>query len=98
MSEPSRGKGRLKAGRSQYWLTHNLGGMVSRIKKYAALDSQSAAARLLGTQPARMSNAATHAAGLVGRTPGSARDALYHLSRLGRPTESAKDAQRLPSA
>ena len=33
-----------------------------------------------------------------GGESGSARDALYHLSRLGRPTESAKDAQRLPSA
>src|ERR1017187_7622228 len=31
------GKGRLKAGCSQDWLPHNLGGMVSRIKKYAAL-------------------------------------------------------------
>ena len=28
---------RLKAGCSQDWLPHNLGGMVSRIKKYAAL-------------------------------------------------------------
>jgi hypothetical protein len=44
----------------------------------------------------------TYRARLVGRTPRSAcplgQDALYHLSRLGRPTESAKDAQRLPSA
>src|SRR5450631_721707 len=39
---PSRGKGRLKAGCSQDWLPYNLGGMVSRIEKYAALDSQSA--------------------------------------------------------
>src|ERR1039458_6554307 len=31
------GKGRLKAGCSQDWLPHNLGRMVSRIKKYAAL-------------------------------------------------------------
>jgi hypothetical protein len=37
VSEPSRGKGRLKAGCSQDWLPHNLGGMVSVIKKYAAL-------------------------------------------------------------
>ena len=37
VSESSRGKGRLKAGCSQDWLPHNLGGMVSRIKKYAAL-------------------------------------------------------------
>jgi hypothetical protein len=38
MSEPSRGKGRLKAGCSQDWLPHDLGEMVSSIKKYAALD------------------------------------------------------------
>jgi hypothetical protein len=37
VSEPSREKGRLKAGCSQDWLPHNLGGMVSRIKKYAAV-------------------------------------------------------------
>ena len=30
------GKGRLKAGCSQDWLPHNLGGMVFGIKKYAA--------------------------------------------------------------
>ena len=35
-------KGRLKAGCSQDWLPHNLGGMVSRIKKYAAPDQKSA--------------------------------------------------------
>jgi hypothetical protein len=37
-SAPSWGKGRLKAGCSQDWLPHKSGGMVSRIKKYAALD------------------------------------------------------------
>jgi hypothetical protein len=37
MSEPSGAKAWLKAGCSQDWLPHNLGGMVSRIKKYAAL-------------------------------------------------------------
>jgi hypothetical protein len=38
VSEPSPDKGRLKAGCSQDWLPHNLGGMVSRIKNYVALD------------------------------------------------------------
>jgi hypothetical protein len=37
VSELSRDKGRLKAGCSQDWLPHSLGGMVSRIKKYVAL-------------------------------------------------------------
>jgi hypothetical protein len=37
VSEPWRDKGRLKAGCSQDWLPRNLGGMVSRIKKYAVL-------------------------------------------------------------
>src|ERR1022692_2969230 len=37
VSGSSRGKGRLKAGCSQDWLPHNLGGIVSRIKKCAAL-------------------------------------------------------------
>jgi hypothetical protein len=45
VSEPSRGKGRLKAAqrapRSQDWLPHNLGGMVSVIKKCAAFKDRS---------------------------------------------------------
>jgi hypothetical protein len=44
VSEPSRGKGRLKAGCSQDWLPHNLGGMVSKIKQHVALGWQHCAA------------------------------------------------------
>ena len=36
MSGPSRGKGRLKAGCSQDWLPHKLGGIISGIKEYVA--------------------------------------------------------------
>jgi hypothetical protein len=43
VSEPSQGKGRLKAGCSQDWLPHKLGGMASRIKKYAALGTSACA-------------------------------------------------------
>ena len=42
-SAPSWGKGRLKAGCSQDWLPHKSGGMVSRIKKYAALGTSACA-------------------------------------------------------
>jgi hypothetical protein len=49
VSEPLRGKGRLKAGCSQDWLTHNLGGMASRIKKYAVLGRSACATSLSST-------------------------------------------------
>src|ERR1035441_4230343 len=37
LSEPARGKNRLKAGCSQDWLPHYLGGIFSTIKNCAAL-------------------------------------------------------------
>ena len=47
VSEPSRGKGRLKAGCSQDWLPHNLGFLIADQNVVAAFDHVSGAAAVL---------------------------------------------------